>query len=65
MQIYDNKGLHKGTFYGQYLYDLEGKMFLRVDGDEVYTLDIPCKYVGVFEDNKIKQLDGLLAYSIR
>jgi hypothetical protein len=64
MQIYDKSGVLKGTFDGGYLYDLEGKMFLRVDGDEVYTMDIPCKYVGVFEQNIITQLDGTLAYTI-
>jgi hypothetical protein len=64
MQIYDKSGVFKGTFDGEYLYDLEGKMFLRVDGDEVYTMDIPCKYVGVFEQNIITQLDGTLAYTI-
>jgi hypothetical protein len=64
MQIYDKSGVLKGTFDGEYLYDLEGKIFLRVDGDEVYTMDIPCKYVGVFEQNIITQLDGTLAYTI-
>jgi hypothetical protein len=64
MQIYDKSGVLKGTFDGEYLYDLEDKMFLRVDGDEVYTMDIPCKYIGVFEQNIITQLDGTLAYTI-
>jgi hypothetical protein len=64
MQIYDKSGVLKGTFDGEYLYDLEDKMFLRVDGDEVYTMNIPCKYIGVFEQNIITQLDGTLAYTI-
>ena len=64
MQVYDKSGMHKGTFDGEYLYDLTGKMFLRVDGDEVYNMEDPSKYVGVYEQNKIIQLDGILAYTV-
>lgn len=33
-QAYDFKGRHIGTFDGEFLYDMSGKIALRVDGDE-------------------------------
>jgi len=36
-QVYDAKGNHTGTFDGEYVYDLSGKILYRVDNDEVYN----------------------------
>lgn len=42
-----------GTFDGEYIYNKSGAMCYRVDGDEVYNMEIPCKYVGSYENGKI------------
>lgn len=57
-QVYDANGSHIGTFDGEFLYSMSGKVALRVDGDEVYTTKIPCKYIGVYEKNEARKLDG-------
>lgn len=57
-QAYDASGSHIGTFDGEFLYNLSGKITLRVDGEEVYTTEIPCKYIGVYENNEAIKLDG-------
>ena len=44
-QVYDAKGNHTGTFDGEYVYDLSGKILYRVDNDEVYNTIVPCKYL--------------------
>lgn len=53
-----------GVFDGEYYYDLSGRMILRIDGDEIYTLDIPCTYIGIFEKNEAKTIDGKLIFRI-
>ena len=63
-QAFDSKGNHIGTFDGEYLYDSSGKMSLRVDEDEVYTTNIPCSYVGTFEENEAVALDGNLLFRV-
>lgn len=63
-QAFDSKGSHIGTFDGEYLYDLNGKMSLRVDDDEVYTTNIPCSYVGAFEENEAISLDGKVLFRV-
>jgi hypothetical protein len=61
-QAYDDNGFNIGTFDGEFLYDISGKMKLRVDGDEIYTLEIPCKYIGVYEANEARKLDGSILF---
>ncbi|WP_147174338.1 hypothetical protein [Pseudomonas sp. SJZ079] len=61
-QAYDAKGSHIGTFDGEFLYSMSGKIALRVDGDEVYTTEIPCKCIGVYESNEARKLDGSLLF---
>jgi hypothetical protein len=61
-QAYDANGSHIGTFDGEFLYNMSGKIALRVDGDEVYTTEIPCKYIGAYENNEVRKLDGSLIF---
>ncbi len=61
-QVYDANGNHIGTFDGEFLYNTSGEIALRVDGDEVYTTDILCKYIGVYESNEARKLDGSLLF---
>ncbi|GEQ76712.1 hypothetical protein CTTA_3717 [Comamonas testosteroni] len=61
-QAYDSNGVHIGTFDGEFLYDRMGRITLRVDSDEVYTVDTPCKYIGVYEDNQAMSIDGSVLF---
>lgn len=63
-QAYDVNGSHIGTFDGEFLYNMSGKIELRVDGDEVYTTETPCKYIGVYEGNEARKLDGSVLFRI-
>jgi hypothetical protein len=59
-QVYDVNGIHIGTFDGEFINDFSGKTILRVDGDEAYTIEVPCKYFGIHEENEILRLDGTI-----
>lgn len=61
LQVHTPDDLHIGHFDGEFFYTTPG-VNLRVDGDEVYNLDVPADYVGTFEDGKIRALDGTLLY---
>ena len=61
LQVHTSDGKNIGHFDGEFFYTTPA-VNLRVDGDEVYTLDMPCKYVGTFEENAIKLLDGSIPY---
>ena len=63
-QAYDASGNHIGMFDGEYLYDLQGKMVLRVDGSEVYNMDQPCKYIAHFANGVAKNFDGSVLFKI-
>lgn len=63
-QVYDAMGRHTGTFDGECVYDHSSKIVLRVDGDEIYNLEIPCKYVGVFEGNQATGFDGAILFRL-
>ncbi len=61
--IINSSGVISGTFDGEYFYDVNGKMKYRVDNDEVYTLDIPCRLIGHFHGNKFIELNGKIAFT--
>lgn len=61
-QVYNANGTHIGTFDGEHVYNMAGKILLRVDGDEVYTAEIPCKYIGCYVHNEATGLDGAIIF---
>lgn len=61
-QAYDSNGKHIGTFDGEYFYNLSGEMLLRVEGDEVYSFNTPCEYLGSFNGNEAEEPDGSLIF---
>ncbi|RYY02346.1 MAG: hypothetical protein EOO53_12200 [Gammaproteobacteria bacterium] len=63
-KVYDSDGNMIGVFDGEYLYDLSGDISLRVNGNEVFTTNVPCSYIGTFEKNEAIALDGNLLFRI-
>ncbi len=61
LQVFTANRKHIGHFDGEFFYT-NPEVDLRVDGDEVYTRDIPCEFVGYFKSNQIKRLDGTVLY---
>ncbi|MCP4989225.1 MAG: hypothetical protein GY928_25155 [Colwellia sp.] len=62
--IVNSSGVTWGSFDGEYLRNLEGKAIYRVDGDEVYTTDIPCKFIGNFNGSQFIELNGSIAFTV-
>ena len=63
-QAYDAVGSHIGIFDGEYLYNLSGEVILRVDGNEIYSMDIPCKCLGTLEGGEASDLNGILLFRV-
>ncbi len=63
-QVYDASEKHTGTFDGEYVYNLSGQKVLRIDDDEIYNMEMPCKYVGVFEGNQATDLKGAVLFRL-
>lgn len=64
LQVYTSDDKHIGHFDGELFYT-NPPVELRVDGDEVYTKEIPCKFVGNLTENRIKLLDGSVPFYFR
>ena len=45
LQVFKQPNEHIGHFDGEFFYP-PGRVNLRVDGDEIYTSDMPAKFVG-------------------
>ena len=61
LQVFTTAHEHIGHFDGEFFYT-SPQVNLRVDGDEVYTRDIPCKFVGNLRGNRIELLDDSVPY---
>ena len=61
LQVFTAAHEHIGHFDGEFFYT-NPQVNLRVDGDEVYTRDIPSKFVGNLRSNRIELLDGSVPY---
>jgi hypothetical protein len=57
-QVYNASGKYTGIFDCHYVYNLLGQIVLRVDIEEAYHMEVPCKYVGVYEDKQATDLSG-------
>lgn len=64
-QVYDSAEKYAGTFDGTYIYNLSGEMILRVDVNEIYSMDMPCKYVGFFDGGQGTNLDGTILFLLK
>lgn len=60
LQVFKRPNRHIGHFDGEYFYP-PGSVNLRVDGNEIYTLEIPTTFVG----NVIKSADIYLLTDIQ
>lgn len=61
LQVYTSWHQHIGHFDGEFFYTTP-QVLLRVNGQEVYTTELPCKFVGYFTGNELKMLDGSTPY---
>lgn len=61
-QAYDSNGDHIGSFDGEFVLSNSGKLLFRVDGDEIYTTEIPCKYVGIYANDEAHKLNGSILF---
>lgn len=61
LQVYSSGHQHLGYFDGEFFYTTP-PVPLRVDGQEVYTVELPSKFVGYFIENKLQMLDGSTTY---
>lgn len=61
LQVFTAAHKHIGHFDGEFFYT-DPPINLRVDGDEVYTRDIPCKLVGRINSRQIEMQDGSVQY---
>ena len=68
LQVFKHPNTHIGYFDGEFFYPL-GSVNFRVDGDEVYSLDKPAKFIGnaVKEDDiyLLKDVHGNTLYELR
>jgi len=63
-QAYDAHGRHIGYFDGEYLYTTDGRLTHRVDGDEVYSVQIPNEYVAKFENGVARDFGGSVLFQL-
>lgn len=61
LQVFTAENEHIGHFDGEFFYT-SPPINLRVDGDEVYTNEIPCRLVGSFNGRRVELLDGSVPY---
>ena len=61
LQVFTAEDKHIGHFDGEFFYT-NPPINLRVDGDEVYTRNIPTRFVGNITGSRIQLLDGSVPY---
>lgn len=68
LQVFKQPNTHIGHFDGEFFYPT-GSVNFRVDGDEIYSLDMPAKFIGnvVQEDDTylLKDVHGNTLYELR
>lgn len=68
LQVFKKPNDHIGHFDGEFFYP-PGRVNLRVDGEEIYTLDIPAKFVGyVVKDGDVyllRDINGSILFELR
>ncbi len=68
LQVFKQPNVHIGHFDGEFFYP-PGSVNFRVDGDEVYSLEMPAKFIGnvVKVDGiyLIKDVSGKILYELR
>ncbi|WP_337074150.1 hypothetical protein [Aeromonas veronii] len=68
LQVFKKPNDHIGHFDGKFFYP-PGRVNLRVDGEEIYTLDIPAKFVGyVVKDGDVyllRDINGSILFELR
>lgn len=68
LQVYEQPNVHIGYFDGEFFYP-PGSVKYRVDGEEIYSLDMPAQFIGnVVKDEDIyllQDVHGKILYELR
>ena len=63
-QVVDGKGSVIGVFDGEFVLNGSGFPIYRIDTNEVYSLNVPCKFLGELEGNSAISLSGQILFTI-
>lgn len=63
-KVVNGNGVIIGDFDGEFVINNGGSPIYRIDNDEVYSLDVPCKFLGELEKNTAIDLSGQVLFSI-
>lgn len=68
LQVFKQPNTHIGHFDGEFFYPI-GSLDFRVDGDEIYSLGMPAKFIGHIEKEAniylLKDVLGNILYELR
>ncbi|EPE2787523.1 MULTISPECIES: hypothetical protein [Serratia] len=63
--VYDHGGDLLGTIIGdEFIRSKANKLLCRIDGEEIYSLDIPCKLLGFMDGLHGKSIDGSILFTL-
>lgn len=62
--VVDGNGSVIGSFDGEFVLNGSGSPIYRIDINEVYSTDIPCKFLGELEGNSAIGLSGQILFTI-
>ncbi|MFK3706151.1 hypothetical protein ACI2JR_14580 [Klebsiella sp. NPDC088457] len=63
--VHDQDGNPLGSIDGDEFIRVQGKPVSRIDDEEIYSLDIPCKLLGYMEGLKGVNLDGSIRFTLK
>jgi len=64
--VYDADGRLLGSVIGdEFVRSTANKLLCRIDGQEIYSLEIPAKLLGYVEDGRGVGLDGRVLFTLQ
>ncbi|UXJ03982.1 hypothetical protein N6Y36_02085 [Morganella morganii] len=63
--VYDHGGDLLGTIIGdEFIRTTANKLLFRIDGEEIYSIDIPCKLLNFMARLHGKKIDGPIIFTL-
>ncbi|EAR9310369.1 hypothetical protein FNZ18_09535 [Salmonella enterica subsp. salamae] len=63
--VYDHGGDLLGTIIGdEFIRSTANKLLCRIDVEEIYSIDIPCKLLGFMDGLHGKKIDGSIPFTL-